>query len=573
MTAGKNTGPTQQPPIGLGYMPVLFAAGVALAWFSACTVGALAGTGGRWRPHNLRELLDYTTSMFHPSDTLRAHGVLGPWAGATTVVTFAAIAVVTFLVAASRIRDVSARRRGLAQREDLEQMSADAHLARAHFLRPGSTGVRSPYATGVALGRAHTGQGVWASIEDTFSVIGPPRSGKTARLVAPTVARWEGPVVVTGLRPDIVGWTADWRTRGRRLLFDPADTTDPPAGFERVRWTPLVGCTDELTALQRANALFAGRPNPSGDEAYWRQEGRNVLCAYLLAAARADLTMMQVVEWANRSDDTEPVAVLSQLDDSGLWSNSLRAAIANEPRYKAGVWGQVKQALEPFYLPTVRAVAGGRAAESFTADWFLEDWHTLYMLGSPSEQQAVAGLCAALADHVVETARRRARAHGRLSTPLLLALDEAANVAPIPKLDQLMSTGGGSGICTMLVVQSVDQARNTWGPGVGEALLRDLATQRLVLGGLGSAKDLKDITSLLGEHDEIVRSVSSRGGRGLLASGDISVNTRLRPVLTENQIRELDTQGTGEALLIPRAGKAAVVRLPAIWEGDLSKSR
>ena len=143
--------------------------------------------------------------------------------------------------------------------------------------------------------------------------------------------------MVTGLRPDIVGWTADWRTRGRRLPFDPADTTDPPPGFERVRWTPLVGCTGELTALQRANALFAGRPNPSGDEAYWRQEGRNVPCAYLLAAARADLTMRQVVEWANRSDDTEPVAVLPQLDDSGLWSNSLRAAIANEPRHKAGV--------------------------------------------------------------------------------------------------------------------------------------------------------------------------------------------------------------------------------------------
>jgi len=349
-------------------------------------------------------------------------------------------------------------------------------------------------------------------------------------------------------------------------VFDPANTTDVPDGCEPLRWTPLVGCTDELTALQRANALFAGRPNPSGDEAYWRQEGRNVLCAYLLAAARADLTMLHVLEWANRSADTEPAAILSQLDDTGLWSATLRSAIANEPRYKAGVWGQVRQALEPFMLPTVRAVAGGPPAGSFTADRFLDDWNTLYLLGSPSEQHAIAGLCAALADHIIETARRHARTHGRVTTPLLLALDEAANVAPIPKLDQLLSTGGGSGICTMLVVQSVDQARNTWGTTTGEALLRDLATQRLVLGGLGSAQDLKDITSLLGDYDEIVRSVSTRGNRGLFAGSDISVNTRLRPVLTENQIRELDTYRHGEALLIPRSGKAAVVRLPATWE-------
>lgn len=74
--------------------------------------------------------------------------------------------------------------------------------------------------------------------------------------------------------------------------------------------------------------------------------------------------------------------------------------------------------------------------------------------------------------------------------------------------------------------------RGVAGPTVGEALLRDLATQRVVLGGLGSPRDVKDITSLLGEHDEIVRSVSSCGSRGLLAGADISVNTRLRPVVT-----------------------------------------
>ncbi len=85
----------------------------------------------------------------------------------------------------------------------------------------------------------------------------------------------------------------------------------------------------------------------------------------------------------------------------------------------------------------------------------------LYANGNPTTLSDPAGLCAARADHVVETARRRAEAHGRLSTPLLLALDEAANVAPIPKLDRPMSTGDGSGIYTMLVVQSVDQARNT----------------------------------------------------------------------------------------------------------------
>jgi hypothetical protein len=37
-------------------------------------------------------------------------------------------------------------------------------------------------------------------------------------------------------------------------------------------------------------------------------------------------------------------------------------------------------------------------------------------------------------------------------------------------------------------------------------------------------------------------------------------------VLTENQIRELDSQVAGETLLFPRSSKAAIVHLPMICE-------
>ncbi|MEQ1703557.1 MAG: hypothetical protein ABMA25_25905, partial [Ilumatobacteraceae bacterium] len=149
MTAsGRAAGPTQQPPIGLAYMPLVLAMGTAVGWFVVCTVGAFAASGGAWRPHNLRELLDYTTSMFDPSPSLRSQGLNGPWGGIVTITVTVLLTMLLLWVAARRMRNVAARRRGLAQRSDLERMSADTHLAKAHVYRPGSRAVTSPFATG-----------------------------------------------------------------------------------------------------------------------------------------------------------------------------------------------------------------------------------------------------------------------------------------------------------------------------------------------------------------------------------------------------------------------------------------
>jgi len=45
-------------------------------------------------------------------------------------------------------------------------------------------------------------------------------------------------------------------------------------------------------------------------------------------------------------------------------------------------------------------------------------------------------------------------------------------------------------------------------------------------------------------------------------------HTRLRPVLTTNELRTLGHVHPGEVLVIPRAAKAMRTRLPAVWERD-----
>ena len=290
-------------------------------------------------------------------------------------------------------------------------------------------------------------------------------------------------------------------------LCEPMREPGPlPEGVTAVRWSPLQGCDTLLGAKLRAEALFSALAKASADDQFWRTAGTSLLGGYLLAAARQNGTILDVLDWIDRDSDRSPVDVIKSaattLDDPIeqqamlTASRQLDAAIAQDPRYKAGVTGQAMQALEPFRLPAIQRMCVVPIRESFDPDDFLARNGTIWMLGSVSYQSQAAGVCTALTASIVECARTKAAREpdGRLKPPLFLALDEAVNVAPIPRLDQLLSTGGGSGIPAMIVVQSMAAARNAWGKEMGDAL-QGAATAKVVF---ADAPDLPAIIARAG---------------------------------------------------------------------------
>ncbi len=182
-----------------------------------------------------------------------------------------------------------------------------------------------------------------------------------------------------------------------------------------------------------------------------------------------------------------------------------------------------------------------REGEEFDPEAFLRDRGTLYVLGTASGAGAAAPLVAALVEDMVETARRMAAASpgARLDPPLLLALDEIGNLAPLPSLPALMSEGGGSGVTTLAVLQSLSQARDKWGEQQAGTLW-DAAIAKVILGGGSNARDLTDLATLIGDRDEELTSVSRDhcGGRSTSSS------VRRVPVMDTSRLRTLPF-GTG----------------------------
>jgi type IV secretion system protein VirD4 len=106
-----------------------------------------------------------------------------------------------------------------------------------------------------------------------------------------------------------------------------------------------------------------------------------------------------------------------------------------------------------------------------------------------------------------------------------------------------MAEGGGTGITTLAVLQSLAQARHRWGEHAADAIW-DAATVKLVLGGLAKARDLDDVARLLGEIDEPTQTLS----RGRAGERSTSTSLRQVPVMPPSLLRTLPF-GTGVLLL------------------------
>ncbi|MEK0245318.1 TraM recognition domain-containing protein [Bifidobacterium mongoliense] len=527
-----------------GFALVLRGAGSATAWITRIP----QPTGGP--ASGIQVLLDPT----HPGTALGAEN-LNPvvyWVVTGLMLTLIGTATIFIWLRVRRFTSAveadPRRMAGTATRSDITATaSAKALLKRAASLRP-SLDSPKPQDVGYLLGRSK-GAGVWASVEDSIMVIGPPRSGKGLHLVIPAILDAPGAVVCTSTRPDNLTATMRARARiGPVAIFDPQHLAGGlPAGM---RWSPIRGCENPQTAMIRATGLAAGTGLSSGgvdSGGFWEGKTRSALQALLHAAAIDHRTPAELFRWTlDPVAAADAVAILNAAPTAATgWAESLQAMIDSDPRTRDSIWQGVSLALGSLADPRVLDAVSPGPGESFDPETFIRSKGTLFLLATGSGAGASAALVAALVEDLIETARRMAaRSPGaRLDPPLLLTLDEIANLSPLPSLPTLMAEGGGSGITTMPVLQSLSQARDRWNEHQASAIW-DAAIVKVILGGASSSRDLQDISSLIGERDETTDSVTL-GDHG---SRSNQRSIRRVPILPPDRIRRLPF-GTGIVLL------------------------
>lgn len=437
---------------------------------------------------------------------------------------------------------------GVATVRDVATTASEkALLKRAGTLRP-SLAKPSAADVGYLLGRAR-GKRVWASVEDSILLLGPPRSGKGLHVVISAILDAPGAVVTTATRPDNIAATITARRRkGPVAVFDPQRLADGlPSGL---RWSPVRGCEDPLTAMIRATGLASATGLTSGgveSGGFWEGKTRTALQALLHAAALDQRSPRELFGWTiSPSSAADAVAVLSSHPNAAPgWADSLESMIHADPRTRDSIWMGVSLALSCLADPRVLDAVTPKPGEEFDPTEFLTYNGTLYLLATGAGAGASWPLVAAFIEDLVETARHLAASSpgARLDPPLLLALDEIGNLSPLPSLPVLMAEGGGTGITTMPVLQSLSQARDKWGDHAAGAIW-DASIVKVILGGTASARDLQDLSALIGERDEHTDTISV----GDYGSRSLQRSTRRVPVMPPETIRTLPF-GTGLVLL------------------------
>lgn len=399
-------------------------------------------------------------------------------------------------------------------------------------------------AVGVPIGRTVAGnRPLYGSWEDMHCDIWGPRTGKTMSRAIPATLEAPGAVLATSNKRDLVDATRGPRSaKGRVWVFDPQDVAqEEPTWW----WNPLTYVTDEQRAKKLAEHFAAGtRTRDSRQDSFFDTTGQNLLADLLLAAAVANKPITQVYTWLNRETDETAADILREADYP-LIADELSGIITSPDKQRGGIFGTARTMASCL---TIKKIArwvtpnsGVDKRAEFNPEDFVRSTDTLYSLSKEGAGNA-GPLVTALTVAVCEAAEERAARspHGRLTTPMVGVLDEAANVCRWADLPAQYSHFGSRGIVLMTILQSWSQGCEVWGEA-GMKKLWSAANVKVYGGGVQEMAFLDDLSKAIDEYDRYDTSISnSRQGRStsrqshrqrVMSAGDLAALPRGRAVV------------------------------------------
>ncbi|MGH9300276.1 MAG: type IV secretory system conjugative DNA transfer family protein, partial [Acidimicrobiales bacterium] len=368
-----------------------------------------------------------------------------------------------------------------------------------------------------------------------------PRCGKTSCFMIPNVLGARGPVISTSTKPDVLEATLDHRSAmGRCWLLDPFNEVRAPAGVTSLRWSPVPLCADWTTAQLVCTALAdAAGIGGGASDPHWRAQALTMLDVLMHAAAVGGMGVDAVTQWVNRRDLGPARAILAGRGEP-IASEVMVGLSTLNGRELASVFSTASDAVAAY---RTRQALESATDPNLAAAELVGSTDTIYVCASSEVQALVAPTVVMLVGRAVAAAYARSRAVGAgVGEPLLLALDEVANIAPLKDLPDILSEGASQGVLVAASFQDLSQARVRWGAAADGFLTK--FGGKLVFGGISQPESLKAISMLCGEAEVPVRTVSctvqsaQRGRRGGGQSVTTTWSTRRQAVLSPADVSQ-----------------------------------
>lgn len=489
----------------------------------------------------------------------------------TTVLLGAAIVVgvVVMLVALGRLGTAAKRRRVAHAAAVRTERFESRRIASAPDPLAAARECAWRYGGGAFLGfvpdlgtNPDAGNYVGAAPESAVLVIAPPRAGKTAGVIIPSILVSPGAVVSTSIKGDVMGATCQARLlQGSVWLFDPTGTERLPPGVRQLRWSPVQAAAEwdaaMLIADSMVNAMASFDRETSG---HFEDKAKELLSALLYAAARSGHDITEVVRWTSGAATPEVAKAIGEIFEGLVAAGDEAARIAYDvylgilriaDRERASVISTTGRVLRVYHTLGARRTA---SEPNLDPDAFVRSRDTIYIT-APSDRQALyAPMIVGMLEQI-RYAQYRRHAAQPTGPHVTFLLDEVANIAPIP-LPQIVSEAGGQGLHVVAVLQDLSQARNRWGEHADGLLT--LFRVKYVLPGIVEARTLEALSQAVGEYDRlnVSHGVSQMG---LYETVSTTHSVQRERVLSPGHIAQVPA---GHGLLMNGANWAIVVAAP-----------
>lgn len=386
-------------------------------------------------------------------------------------------------------------------------------------------------------------------------VTGEPRSGKTAGFVIPWISSWQGPVVTTSTRNEVLRATLLARKRVSEHIY--ALTLPGVKIPERVQAISYDICwfyKDEMDALveaaERRASIFSGVASDKS-QPIWENATRQIFACLLLIAfawrhaqvlflgndagsARPNLAGLKpetshvdvlkhfaTLEWTRTKEavvDVQRFLAEHIPEGKGAYAAAYVGSVVRtfqnatgDTEFARTIMGMISVGLGKLNDPQIAAV--------FSTPWdkpvfdpseFLAESGTLYLISRSEDSEDLAKFFSLVVNEIAAAAGRRAAVLGRCDPGLALILDELANIAPLPNLKGYMSEGGGRGITTVAIVQNLRQLVSTYGQ---DKMLEIVSSANVlcIFGGAKAPEDLDIAVNLAGSRIAQMASYDKAG--------------------------------------------------------------
>jgi type IV secretory pathway TraG/TraD family ATPase VirD4 len=472
---------------------------------------------------------EYSWNFFTLLGDMTLRGAPWPPAATPAAIVAVVLALAVFVAFMAFLARRAANKRGnaaaahMATRKQTAVLLAKGRLTEAAQLHPNVDNLPGGQSVGRLVGTKKWVLQGWRELG--VYVFGPGR-GKTSAIVIRHMIEAPGAAIMTSNKVDGVRETLAGRQhRGQAYIFDPnriyRRAEDPDFVFNPLDYIETAADAKELAAIFEASTRKA---SDRGGDAQFDTSGRDLLAYFFLAAKLENQPLSMVYTWIARGLGRDVQAILEEHGKQGP-ADAIAGVMLSPERTRGSVFATAQRMASALADDELLQWTSAEGVRRFQPAEFITSTDTLVLLSKDGEGSGGA-LLTALVRAICKTAQRAAETNGgRLTVPLVMELDECANIVKWPELPSVYSYYGSLGIILNTYFQSRAQGIDAFGQG-GWGTLWDAASNRVFGGGVLDDEFLKTIAALIGEHDEITYGSST--GR----DGQMSTSTNTRKVNT-----------------------------------------